>query len=64
MARIGSESELAMRYMWLITHGVFRPTFNDPKVIAGLATPEYVDRLVREEMQRGAKPDPVLPLVA
>lgn len=55
---------MAMRYQWLITHGVYTPVFNDPRVIAETATPEYVDRLVREEMKRWAAPLPSLPLVA
>lgn len=57
---------MAKRYQWLITYGVFRPTLNDPKVTHGTATPEYVDRLVREEMQRWACEGvpPLLPSVA
>ena len=64
MARIASESEMALRYQWLLTYGVYTPVFNDPRIIHETATPEYVDGLVQREMKRWATPLPVLPLVA
>lgn len=44
--------DLAKRYMWFIGKGVKHPTLNDPDVIYREATPEHVDRLIQEGMER------------
>lgn len=44
--------DLAKRYMWFIGKGVKHPTLNDPDVIYMEATPEHVDRLIQEGMER------------
>ena len=54
--------DLAKRYMWFISKGVKHPTLNDPDVIYREASPEHVDRLIQEGMERwpaGSLVDPL-----
>ena len=43
---------LAQRYRWFCIIGYRKPVLNDPRVIRGDATPEDIDALIQEGMQR------------
>lgn len=45
-----TDRELARRYLWFINTGYKYPVLNDPKVILGEATPDYIDTLIQNGM--------------
>ena len=47
-----TEHDLAQRYRWFCLIGYRKPVLNDPRVIRGDATPEDIDALIQEGMQR------------
>lgn len=47
-----SDFDLAQRYRWFCLMGWNKPVLNDPLVVRGEATPNYIDKLIQEGMSR------------
>ncbi len=47
-----TQADLADRYHWYINQGFKKPVFNDPKVIYGDPSVDYIDALIQKGMER------------